>query len=367
MNDSINQCIARTITNIESHWLRLPLKEPYENALCRLESFDVIVIKLTDEAGRVGWGEACPVTGYSPETPEQAWRYTESVLPRLRGKTASEIVVHLAVDLPNYPFIVSAIQEALADLALSALLHGKHPLPIPLLGTVNTLDSEVAPRMALDLVARGYTTLKVKVGYDPEADALRVSRIADAVAGEARLRVDANQGYDLDQAVRFARHVPAEAIECFEQPVGADRWDLLEQIGRLRLLPLMLDESIYASADIERAAAMPGVAAVKLKMSKAGGPAGLAEQVELCRARGLDVVMGNGVASDLGCFHEAMCYDALKLTTAAEMNGFLKPAMSLLSAPLLVREAKLIIEDPGMFHVDEEKIKTLGDRSLMFS
>lgn len=366
-NDRQEDAGVRAMAHVECHWLHLPLKVPYENALCRLESFDVMVIKLTDEAGRTGWGEACPVAGYSPETPAQAWRYCEATLHALPGKVPSAIATLLAKDLLAYPFVVSAIHEAMADLGRSTLLHGATPRPIPLLGTVNTLNSEAASRMALELIDQGYTTLKVKVGYDPEADALRVNKIAEVVAGEARLRVDANQGYDLAQAVRFARHVPAEAIECFEQPVGADRWDLLEEIGRLRLLPLMLDESIYASADIERAAAMPGVEAVKLKMSKAGGPVGLAEQIELCRARGLDVVMGNGVASDLGCFHEAMCYDALKLTTAAEMNGFLKPATSLLSAPLVVKKAELIINDPNDFWVDKEKVEELSDRPLLFS
>lgn len=360
----IDDCV---ITEIECHWLRLPLKAPYENALCRLESFDVIAIKLTDEAGRVGWGEACPVAGYSPETPAQAWRYCEAALHVLPGKAPSAIATLLAKDLATYPFVVSAIHEAMADLGRSALLHGTAPRPIPLLGTVNTLDSEVAPCIALELVAQGYTTLKVKVGYDPDADALRVGRIAEAVAGAARLRIDANQGYDLDQAVRFARQVPAPMVECFEQPVKADRWDLLAEIGQLELLPLMLDESIYACVDIERAASLSGVAAVKLKMSKAGGPAGLAEQIALCREHGLDVVIGNGVASDLGCLHEAMCYDALELATAAEMNGFLKPTTTLLSQPLVVERGRLMIGDPAAFQVDDAKLQAHCGKSLKFS
>lgn len=360
----IDDCV---IAEVECHWLCLPLKVPYENVLCRLESFDVIAIKLTDEAGRVGWGEACPVAGYSPETPAQAWRYCEAALHVLPGKVSSSIATLLAKDLAAYPFVVSAIHEAMADLGRSALLHGAAPCPIPLLGTVNTLNSEEAPRMALELIDQGYSTLKVKVGYDPDADALRVGRIAEVAAGVARLRIDANQGYDLDQAIRFARQVPATAVECFEQPVKADRWDLLAEIGRLELLPLMLDESIYASADIDRAAGLSGVTAVKLKMSKAGGPAALAEQIALCREHGLDVVIGNGVASDLGCLHEAMCYDALELATAAEMNGFLKPTTTLLSKPLVVERARLTIGDPTAFHVDDAKLRAHCDKSLKFS
>ncbi|MDI5935315.1 mandelate racemase/muconate lactonizing enzyme family protein [Halomonas kalidii] len=350
-----------------AYWLRVPLKVPYENALCRLESFDVMVIKLVDGEGRVGWGEACPVTGYSPETPEQAWHWISKQLPGIVGAPPKALHELLDVSLAKYPFEVSAVLEGLADLARSPLLHRDAPPAVRLLGTVNTLDKQVAPEVARQLLEDGYTTLKVKVGYDPREDAERVCRIAEVAEGKARLRMDANQGYSLADAIDFAQRVPADAVEVFEQPVPADRWDQLEAIGRLKLLPLMLDESIYDDSDIRRAATLDGVAAVKLKMSKSGGPQGLADQVSLCRSLGLDVVVGNGVASDLGCFHEAVCFGQLGLDTAAEMNGFLKTTDSLLDTPLSMHQGRLQLPNPRTVAVDQGRLASLAIDTREFS
>lgn len=358
---------AQEVRGAWAYWLRVPLKVPYENALCRLESFDVMVIKLVDGEGRVGWGEACPVTGYSPESPAQAWRWISKKLSGIVGASPKALRELLDVSMAQYPFVVSAIYEGLADLARSPLLHRDAPSAVRLLGTVNTLDKRAAPDVARQLLERGYTTLKVKVGYDPREDAERVCRIAEAVEGKARLRMDANQGYSLADAIDFAQRVPADAVEVFEQPVPADRWDQLKTIGRLKLLPLMLDESIYDDSDIRRAATLDGVAAVKLKMSKSGGPQGLADQVSLCRSLGLDVVVGNGVASDLGCFHEAVCFGQLGLDTAAEMNGFLKTTNSLLNTPLSMHQDRLELPSPRTVAVDQRQLDTLAIDTREFS
>jgi L-Ala-D/L-Glu epimerase len=118
----------------------------------------------------------------------------------------------------------------------------------------------------------------------------------------------------------------------------------------------MLDESIYGDADIERAAGIGGIAALKLKMSKSGGPDHLARQVARCRELGLKVVIGNGVASDLGCLHEGRLYLRLGLTTAGEMNGFLKPVHGILSAPLEQRGASLLIPPSVATPVDAKRL-----------
>lgn len=76
------------------------------------------------------------------------------------------------------------------------------------------------------------------------------------------------------------------------------------------------------------------------------GIAGLREQVDTAQKLGLDVVVGNGVASDLGCLHEALCFVHLGLHAAAEFNGFLKLASPLLDRSLSFAAAHVRLE-PG--------------------
>ncbi|MEK9754691.1 MAG: enolase C-terminal domain-like protein [Rhodospirillaceae bacterium] len=243
----------------------------------------------------------------------------------------------------GFPFVVAALAEAAEDLTDDALLRRDDQVTLALAGTVNTLDPDAAPAYAEKLVSEGYRTLKTKVGYDPMRDARRIAAIAEAVAGRARIRVDANQGYDREAALAFAQAVPKDAIEAFEQPVAADDWPAMRAVAANAGLPIMLDEAIYGEDDIRRAAEMPGVDAVKLKLSKTGGAGGLVRQIDIARGLGLRVVVGNGVASDLGCLHEAIACANAGLDTAGEMNGFLKTKARLVGAPLRVADGELVV------------------------
>ena len=331
----------------EAWRLHLPLKEPYYNALGPLPYFDCIVLKLSTSDGQIGWGEACPVTGYSPESPDEGWDFVRAALVELRRRPLAEALAYAQAHHQRFPFVASAIAEAVSRHARDHLLTPvDRPTKVELAGTVNSLSIEDACQRAVALCDSGYRTLKVKVGYEPDADVARVNAISDAVQGRARLRVDANQGYNEDAALRFACGARGDAIEFFEQPLPADAWEGLARVTARSPLPVMLDESIYASADIERAAREVGARAVKVKMSKAGGPAGLKEQVDTARSLGLEVVVGNGVASDLGCLHETLCFVHLGLDTAAEFNGFLKLTSPLLDATLSFTAPHVRL-DPG--------------------
>lgn len=346
---------------IEAFRLRLPLKQPYENALGTLSDLDAILYRVVTGDGREGWGEACPVAGYSPETPDEAWVATQQVLPVMaRDMVAGKAAIGQLE--ATHPFVASALNEALADAAgvFDAAWSRFRSRPVELLGTVNTLDPEAAPQVALDLIRAGYRTLKVKVGYDPARDAQRVRNIDAVLGAGVRMRIDANQGYEVDAALEFARGVPPDRVEVFEQPVHQKDWEGIATVARQSPLPIMLDESIYAADDIRRAAGVAGVTAVKLKMSKAGGPEQLQDQIALCRALGLDVVIGNGVASDLGCYHEALLQSVLGLERAGEMNGFTKPRTGVLSVPLRLDGPNLMVPQDAVPVVRRDLVAELA-------
>lgn len=349
------------IDTIEAFRLRLPLKQPYENALGTLTDLDAILYRIVTVDGREGWGEACPVTGYSPETPDEAWDVSQIILP-LMARDMAEGQAAIGRLEATHPFVASALNEALADIegVFDDAWKAFHNRPVELLGTVNTLDPEAAPQIALDLIEAGYRTLKVKVGYEPGRDALRVRNISSVIGDGVRMRIDANQGYDVESALAFARSVPPEHVEVFEQPVHQNDWAGIAIVAGQSPLPIMLDESIYATNDIRRAATIAGVKAVKLKMSKAGGPGQLEAQIALCRSLGLDVVIGNGVASDLGCYHEALMQNMLGLDRAGEMNGFTKPHTSVLSAPLRMDGPNLMVPHEGIPVVRRDLVTDLA-------
>ena len=99
-------------------------------------------------------------------------------------------------------------------------------------------------------------------------------------------------------------------------------------------VPLMLDESIYDEGDVERAAEV-GASLVKLKLFKHDGIGHVVSMARRARSCGLGVVLGNGVATDVGNVAEAWAREQEPelFTGAGEGNGFVKLRRGMLRCP----------------------------------
>ena len=131
-------------------------------------------------------------------------------------------------------------------------------------------------------------------------------------------------------------------------------------------VPMMMDESIYGPADIERTAELGCAKFIKLKLMKAGGLSSLADGLEMIRAVGMTPVLGNGVASDVGCWMEA-CVARTLIDNAGEMNGFLKPKAGVFASPMRVERGAMILEPgtPGL--IGDDALERLAADSVRFA
>ena len=101
----------------------------------------------------------------------------------------------------------------------------------------------------------------------------------------------------------------------------------------------------YYRDDIRRAADLKAARYIKVKLMKLGGLDRLAKAIDTIRECGMEPVLGNGVACEIGCWMEA-CVARGRIDNAGEMNGFLKPATRLLKAPLKFEDGAVVLE-PG--------------------
>jgi L-alanine-DL-glutamate epimerase-like enolase superfamily enzyme len=217
-------------------------------------------------------------------------------------------------------------------------------------------------READKLMQQGYGTVKVKVGFDPPSDAQAVAWAQRAIAGRARIRIDANQGFDAAQAVDFASRLSNESIELFEQPCAAGDWEAHMKVlplARDRGSPLMLDESIYSLREIARAAELGAAAYIKVKLMKFSSLARLEASIRRIRELGMRPVLGNGVAADVGCWMEA-CIAARCIDNAGEMNGFLKPRERLMADELVFADGAVQLAARWRPRLDLARIERLA-------
>ncbi|MPZ46925.1 MAG: hypothetical protein GEV05_26805 [Betaproteobacteria bacterium] len=236
---------------------------------------------------------------------------------------------------------------------------------IPLLVPVASKTEPEIEEEVERLLAAGYRTLKVKVGWQVEDDLKRVTAVQQAARGRAEITMDANRGYQRDDACRFASSLDPAGIALFEQPCEADEWEANAAVAKVSTVPLMLDESIRSVRDIRRAATVDGVKLVKLKLKRVGGIDRALEAMQVAQESNLGVCLGDGVATDLLCWVEA-CVGRGFLERAGDMNGFLKPRTSLLREPLAFQNGSIVLE-PGFWpEIDRAVVKAYQLRSERF-
>ena len=345
---------------------RVPLHTPYRLSDAVFLHFEPIVVEMRDDDGRYGFGEAVISEGYSHETVEGGLRYCRDMARRLVGKDPDEARALLEPGISHWPTAASTLLCALDVLAGHPLLDIPEPTRVPLLEPVHSHESDALADELEALVARGFRTLKVKVGFDVDADLERVRRIRSVLDGRAEIRLDANRGFSREEGCRFAAALDPEGIQLFEQPCASDDWESNAAVARVSTVPVMLDESIYGFGDIDRAAGMEGVGFVKLKLKKLASMDRLREGLERIRAAGLVPVMGDGVATDICCWLEA-CVARVTLDNAGEMNGHLKLVEPLFTEPLPFADGAIVLEPGYRPHPDAEKLERLTVTKERFS
>jgi L-alanine-DL-glutamate epimerase-like enolase superfamily enzyme len=313
--------------------LRVPLTTPYRLSFGPVHAFDTVLVETRDADGHDGLGEATYLTGYTDETIEDGWLLAQRLAREYTGRDTNDVQARLQGHFTTAPFTATAFNTALEMAGGHPLLTVEHTTSAPVLGLLHATETADIETESRRLFAQGFTTLKVKVGFDAARDAEVVRRVQRVVDGRGAIRLDANQGYNRDDACRFAATLDPQDIELFEQPCAAGDWESACAVARVATVPMMLDESIYGIDDIRRAAELKAARYIKLKLMKLGGLDRLAAAIDTIRDCGMEPVLGNGVACEIGCWMEA-CVARGRIRNAGEMNGFLKPVAPLLANPL---------------------------------
>lgn len=354
--------LGTRITKVDINKLKLPLTVPYKLAFGPVMALDTIIVQISDANGRSGFGEATILTGYTPETIEGAWQSVSEIAQAVVGHETVDAKKQALEHHATAPFSTTAVVTAIE------MLEGHDALKpnsssVPLLAILTAMDKDMIAAEISDHTAAGYTTIKVKIGWDLEDDLARTAFIQSCLPDGVSIRIDGNQGYSKSDGVAYASRVSPERVELLEQPCHMDDWDAAAALAKIDNVPFMLDESIYGDAEIERAADLGGVTHIKLKLMKAGSIDNLMRQLRRIRELGMTPVLGNGVASDPGCWMEACVADAL-IDNAGEMNGFLKPDQKLFDEPLSVSGGAVIIPS-GMPNLKDLSMLSIDHRTFL--
>jgi L-alanine-DL-glutamate epimerase-like enolase superfamily enzyme len=232
------------ISEIVLHRLRVPLTMPYKLSFVELRAFDTILMEAHDGHGRVGYGEATLLTGYTEENVTRSWDLACRLCRDMAGKSAGDIKRRAGEHDARAAFTSTAITTAVEMLEGNPWLRRGKRIELPLLALLHGETEDELAAEIQDHVGKGYNTFKAKVGFDVDTDLARVGLIQKLVGGRARIRIDANQGYSSVDACRFASALDPQGIELLEQTCRARDWEAAEAVAKVSAVPMMLDESI---------------------------------------------------------------------------------------------------------------------------
>jgi o-succinylbenzoate synthase len=231
---------------------------------------ELAVIRLEDDEGNVGWGEAAPLEAYD-------------------GVALDDVIDSLREGPPKRGSAPQARAAwELAELDLQMRRRGK-PLAEPWADAIPvncTLPAgppdEVAAAAAAGL-REGFSCFKLKVGLPDDLE--RVAAVREAIGPWPALRVDANGAWEPEQAVQAISALEPHDLQLVEQPC-ATLEDLAQVSGKVEV-PVAADESITGPADVRRAAKLNACQAVNVKLAGSGGFGPARDALRAARKAGL--------------------------------------------------------------------------------
>ncbi|MCH8055119.1 MAG: cation transporting ATPase C-terminal domain-containing protein [Deltaproteobacteria bacterium] len=242
------------ISQIDIFPVRISLKGSFRNAHLAKTGQDSIIVRVLGSEEVEGVGNIDPDPGYSEESFSETLATVRQLAPNLIGSDPLNIISALErMDqlVAGHLDAKAAIEMALFDLKGKALgvpvyslLGGKVRNEIYLNGWIGILPPEEAAREAQGWVKLGFRSAKIKVGSGIEQDRDRVKAVREAVGKKMALRVDANEAYGVDDAIRLGRLLSAFEISLFEQPVSRHDLNGMAQVRRGIDVPVMADEAV---------------------------------------------------------------------------------------------------------------------------
>jgi len=335
-----------------------------------------VVVKITAGNGAVGRGQSVPIPKWSYETLETVHStLMRHLAPELIGLDPFDIEgIHAAMNraiAPSFstgqPMCKAGVDLALFDLTGKLLKQsaaqrwgrkGRDRLTLSWTLNPRTLD-EVEPLIAQGR-ARGYRHFNVKVAPDPKFD-LELCRLVKRLLPDGFLWADANGGFDEATALAVAPKLADLGVPVLEQPLPANRLTGYRRLKKQGALPIIMDEGIVSSVELEEFIKLELLDGVAMKPARCSGITEARRQIEIVQRAGL-MFLGSGLTDpDISLAASLALYAAYDLKYPAALNGPQFLSGSILKHPFEVKDGELAVPTGhGLgVEVDEAKLREM--------
>ncbi len=331
---------------------------------------DFVICRLWAEDGSPGLGEVfvwLPETGVSPgqvissitgalgkyllgESPFNV----EKIRSRMDRNAACCEVAKGLLDMACYDLMGKIAGRPACD-----FMGGRSGGEVELSALVPLMNTGAMMEICARFHNMGFRSFRLKLGKGPAEDASIIRAFRDHLGDGVRLRVDYNQAYRPEEAVRAIRAIEPFGIDCAEQPVRADDFSGMAFVQKNVLTPLMAHEGCFSLGDFYTLVEMGAVRVLGINSERPGGITHALRAIACAERHGMGTVIHNqslGIGSAMLIHLAAARYASLG--HAVELFGHIMFGDDLISVPLEYNGGSVKIPaGPGFgVELDEEAL-----------
>ncbi|QZP39768.1 mandelate racemase/muconate lactonizing enzyme family protein [Halobaculum magnesiiphilum] len=330
---------------------------PYRGKHGAVENVERVLLRLETTTGIEGWGEIRP----SPSVDSALAVLKSDIIPEAVGRPLWAIEAfrnafhYEYLDVNGY---VAGVEMAMWDalghelgVPLHQLLGGRIDEAVPIAATLGILSPERSREFARRALEAGYDVLKVKAGRNWKQDVDRVLAMDNEVDGDLEFRVDPNQGWTFEDAVRVGAWLEDAGVylQYFEQPIRVDSIGTYRSLRSRLHTPIGINEDTYHRRNLTQLLHADAIDVAVVDLVPAGGILALKAQAAVADEYGISLAHHDGF--DLGVKKAAVLHSVATTPAINLAVDTVYPHWEeyLLKAPLTVSEGTMVVPDgPGL-------------------
>jgi L-alanine-DL-glutamate epimerase-like enolase superfamily enzyme len=357
------------IADMEVFPFTIESKQVWRISLGTLRTENVLV-RLRTEDGVTGWGESSPYSAVTGDTQATNLAASKMLAGIVKGKDPFDlalIVTEMDRATTGEPGIKAAVEMAIWDICgklanrpVRSLL-GNYRDAFETDLTVYLDEPHIMGEKAQAVVNRGFKCVKVKLGESALADIARIRSVRENIGKETRIRIDANQGWSPDEAVRALKGIDAYDVQFCEQPVPYWDWEGMRFVRERSPIAIMADESVHSPHDAVTAVRLGAADMINIKLMKTGGILQAVWVARIADAADMNCMLGCMSETRIGLTAAAHVVCSQRNVLWADLDGFVDQNIDPVIGGMQLKDGVIHAPTtPGLgLDVDPDWLKTL--------
>ncbi len=333
---------------------------PYTIAFKTVDQVRNAFVEIILENGITGIGSGNPseyVTGeHINQTIEALQQKNVEFLIGRDIREMNQLLFEVLQKFPKNPAARAALDIALHDTFAKFLgvplvkLLGQKIKTMLTSNTIGIKNVEETLKEAIDYDKQGFKVLKVKLGKDLEEDIERLVKLRERFGKNMIIRIDANQGYSVQQTIDFFNRTKSLDIELIEQPLPAKSVKEMKNLPDEIKMKIAADESLISPNDALELVKPPFAAGIfNIKLMKCGGISQGLKIADIALHEGVDLFWGcndESAVSITAALHAAF---ACSNTKYIDLDGSFDLSQDVVKGGFILKDGYMSCSDkPGL-------------------